>query len=32
LRQARIQPLVHCTDRGSRKAVAAQLFGDRLGF
>jgi hypothetical protein len=30
LRQTRIQPLVHCADRGSRKAVAAQLLGDRL--
>ena len=30
LRQARVQPLVHRTDRGSRKAVAAQLIGDRL--
>jgi hypothetical protein len=30
LRQTRIQPLVHCTDRRSRKAVAAQLLGDRL--
>ena len=28
--QTRIQPLVHCADRGSRKAVAAQLLGDRL--
>ena len=32
LRQARIQPLVHGADRGSRKAVAAQLLGDRLHF
>ena len=30
LRQARVQPPVHRTDRGSRKAVAAQLIGDRL--
>jgi alcohol dehydrogenase YqhD (iron-dependent ADH family) len=28
----RIQPLVHCADRGSRKAVAAQLLGDRPHF
>ena len=29
-RQTRVQPLVHCADRRRRKAVAAQLLGDRL--
>ena len=28
LRQARIQPLIYCTDRRSRKAVAVQLLGN----
>jgi hypothetical protein len=30
LRQTRIQPLVHRTDRAGREAVAAQFFSDRF--